>query len=195
MIKEEIFFIKKIILSTFFSLSLYFLIYSPIEFLLTEVIYFSVKINSLINSFILLLLLIFSAIFNWNKIIFNKKNIILIIFIMSFSIFSGFFYSHQKKLREYLPKIYRVSPDLLIQGQIIEIKGINFGLYQGNGSVKIGENKLRVLNWYDDKILAEIPVMPQMGIFNILVEANNFKKSNQLEVEIKDPIYLEKYIK
>jgi len=113
--------------SAIFGLSLYFLFFLPVEFLLTEVLFVVPRINPWINTSLLLFFLLMVSLFDWGKII-NKRRklmVLLIIVVVSFSFYSVY---HRAKLNlEYLPKIYQVKPAWIIQGQLVEIKGVNFG--------------------------------------------------------------------
>lgn len=181
--------------SAIFGLSLYFLLYLPLELLLTEFFFIIPKINPWINTGILLFFLLTVNLFNWDIIINNRKKLIslLVLVIVAFS-FYGIY--HQIKLdREYLPKIYQVKPSWAIQGQPIEIKGINFGPIWKRGEVAIEGMKFLVKDWSENKIMIEAPAPAIVGHFYLYVKTKEGKISNLLPIEIKDPSELLKYLR
>jgi len=190
----------KINFSTYFfsailGLSLYFLLFLPIEFFLTEVLFVVPKINPWINTGVLLFFLLIANLFNWQKIINKRKKLIvlLILGVVAF-IFYGV-YHHIKLNREYLPKIYQVKPSWVIQGQSIEIKGVNFGPTFKKGKVIVDSMEFLVKNWSENQVTAEAPVPSKEGHFYLYVETKEGRKSNLFPFEVKNPDYLKRYLR
>jgi hypothetical protein len=113
--------------------------------------------------------------------------------IFAFSVYSIY---HRIKLnREYLPKIYKIDYDWIIQGQTIEIKGVNLGPIFKKGKIMVDGMEFLAKYWDENKIIAEAPVPSKEGYFYLYIETKDGKKSNSLPLEIKDPNYLRKYLK
>jgi len=180
--------------SAIFSLSLYFLFYLPLELLLTEFLFIIPKINPYVNAFILFFFLLFANLFDWGKIVHNRKKLIALslLIAISFSVYG--IYRHVKIEREHLPKIYQINLLWIIQGQLIEIRGTNFGATFKKGEVTVDGIKFLVKDWSENKIIAEAPVPDIKGHFYLSIKTKDNKISNQLLIEIKDPDYLKKYL-
>jgi uncharacterized membrane protein len=183
------------LLSMVLGIILYFIFYLPLELLLTEFFFIVPKINPLINTFVLLFFLLITNLFNWKKIINNRKKLVILSGLITIAfIFYGIF--HQIKLdREYLPKIYKINHDWIIQGQTVEITGTNFGQTFRKGKIIVDEMEFLVKDWSEDKIIAEAPVPSKEGNFYLYIETKDGGKSNLLPLEVKDPDYLKKYLK
>ena len=181
--------------SAIFGLSLYFLFFLPVEFLLTEVLFVVPRINPWINTSLLLFFLLMVSLFDWGKIINKRRKLIvlLIIVVVSFSFYGVY---HRVKLNlEYLPKIYQVKPAWIIQGQLVEIKGVNFGPVWEKGKVVVDGMDFLVKDWDENKIIVEAPVPSKEGHFLLFVETKEGRVSNTLIIEIKDPDYLKRYLR
>ena len=181
--------------SAIFGLSLYFLLFLPVEFLLTEVLFVVPRINPWINITLLLFFLLMANLFDWGKIIKKRKKLIvlLIIIVVSFSFYGVY---HRAKLSlEYLPKIYQIKPAWIIQGQLVEIKGVNFGPVWKKGKVVVDGMDFRIKDWGENRIIAEAPVPSKEGHFLLFIETKEGRVSNTLTLEIKDPDYLKRYLR
>ena len=181
--------------SAIFGLSLYFLLFLPVEFLLTEVLFIVPRINPWINTGLLLFFLLTANLFDWGKIINKRRKLIvlLIIVVISFSFYGV--YRRAKLNLEYLPKIYQVKPVWIIQGQLVEIKGVNFGPVWKKGKVVVDGMDFRIKDWGENRIIAEAPVPSKEGHFLLFIETKQGRVSNTLTLEIKDPNYLKKYLR
>ena len=181
--------------SAIFGLSLYFLLFLPVEFLLTEVLFIVPRINPWINTGLLLFFLLTANLFDWGKIINKRRKLIvlLIIVVISFSFYGV--YRRAKLNLEYLPKIYQVKPVWIIQGQLVEIKGVNFGPVWKKGKVVVDGMDFLVKDWNENKIIAEAPVPSKEGHFLLFIETKEGRVSNTLTLEIKDPDYLKRYLR
>jgi len=181
--------------SAIFGLSLYFLLFLPVEFLLTEVLFIVPRINPWINTGLLLFFLLTANLFDWGKIINKRRKLIvlLIIVVISFSFYGV--YRRAKLNLEYLPKIYQVKPVWIIQGQLVEIKGVNFGPVWKKGKVVVDGMDFLVKDWNENKIIAEAPVPSKEGHFLLFIETKEGRVSNTLTLEIKDTDYLKRYLR
>jgi len=170
-----------------FGLSLYFLFYLPLELLLTEFFFVIPKINSWTNTGVLLLFLLTVNLFDWEKIINNRKKLTASLLLIAISfIFYGVY--HQIKInREYLPKIYHIKPSWVIQGQLVKIEGVNFGPVWKKGKVVVDGMDFLVKDWSENRIIAETPVSSKVGSFHIFIKTKEGKLSNSRTLEFKDP--------
>jgi len=180
-------------LSVILGLSLYFLIYLPIEFLLTEVFFVTPKINSLINTAVLLFFITLTNLFNL-KVNKNKLKTIALLILFFVSLIFYTVYHKEKLNREYLPKIYRTEPSWIIQGQSLKISGINFGRSFEEGKIMVGEMEFLVKYWSENKIIAEAPVPSKEGFLNLSIKTDYGEVSNVVVIEIKNPDYLKRYL-
>lgn len=172
------------------GLSLYFILFLPLEYYLTEIQFSVSKVPPIINTGILFLFLLITNLFNFKNILNGKGKIIISTLLISFS-FIYYGYYHQIKLsREYLPKINKISPSRFIQGEIIEIDGTNFGPIYDKGKVIINEKEFIVKDWSDNKIILESSVPDKYGRFNLYIKTSKGKVSNSVPIEMYDPAYL-----
>lgn len=177
------------LLTAVVALALYFLVFLPIEFLITEVYFVIPRIGPLVSSLILLILLLLVNLFNWEKLISLEKRKPFLIFIL-FSLIVYFVYRGEKLRREYLPKIYRVKPSWVIQAQRVEIRGVNFGPTFNKGKVLFAGEPLIVKHWDENRVIAEAPVPSKIGNDYLLIETAEGNTSNRFPFEVKDPIEL-----
>lgn len=182
--------IRQYIFSALLGLSLYFVLFLPIEYYLTEIQLSVSKVPSVINTVILFSFLLIANLFNLKNLINGRRRTVLAILFFSIS-FAYYGYYHQIKLsREYLPKIIKVSPTRFIQGEFIEIDGTNFGPTYNKGKVIINESEFIAKDWNDNKIIIESPVPDKFGTYYLYVKTKEGKISNQIPIEILNPDYL-----
>ena len=175
------------VIAAFLTLACYILVFLPVEFLITEILLITPKIFPFANlAFLLVLAFIFSLI-SWNKLMRVKffRQGLAILVVVSGLVFG--IYHHNKLAREYLPKIYRVSPSSGIQAQKIEIKGIGFFPIWKKGKVFLGDQEMRILDWNEKLIIALQPVPNKFGQTELYVIRNDGIESNRIFFEINDP--------
>lgn len=170
------------------ALTVYILTYLPIEFLTTEILLIVPKIPSLFSlTFLLLLVIVFSLV-NWGRIL--KIRLFAWILVGSV-VLSGFcygIYRSYKLAREYLPKIYQISPNSGIQAEVVEIKGVNFFPVWKKGRVVLdGKDEMVIKFWNEELIKAEMPVPSEFGPVDLFVVRSDDAISNKVLFEIKDP--------
>jgi len=178
-----------------FGLSLYFLFYLPLELLLTDFFFVLPKVNSWINTGLLLFFLLIANLFDLRGVIRDRKKIITLLFLVVVSLIFYNVYYQIKLDREYLPKIYQVKPSWVIQGQPIEIKGTNLGMVFQKGEVMVDGMEFLVKDWSENRVIVEAPVPSRVGNFNIFIKTKDGRTSNFLHLEIKDPNELLKYLR
>lgn len=176
--------------SALLGLCLYFLLYLPLEYYLTEIQFSVSKVPPIINTGILFLFLLIANLFNFKNIIKERrKTIITVLFILISFIYYGY-YLQIKTKHEYDPKIINVFPTRFIQGEIIEIDGTNFGPIYDKGKVIINEKEFIAKDWSDNKIIIESSVPDKYGRFNLYIKTSKGKISNSVPIEMYDPAYL-----
>jgi len=89
--------------------------------------------------------------------------------------------------REYLPKIYDISPNWGIQGQLVEIKGVNFFPAWKEGEVLFNGQEMVIMAWNEELIIAEQPVPAEFGKTTLFIVRNDGVISNKLPFEVRDP--------
>lgn len=182
-------------LAALLAITIYFLIYLPLELLLSEFLFVAPSINPWVNTGVLLFFLLIANLFKWEKIIDSRKKLttLLALFAVAFVFYDIY---HQEKLnREFFPKIFQVKPSWVIQGQLIEIKGVNFGPIFKKGKVMVNGMEFLVKDWGEQRIVAETPVPNKDGNFYLYIETKDGKNSNSLPLEVKNPDYLKIYLK
>jgi len=124
---------------------------------------------------------------NWGRIL---KIRLFAWVLVSLVVLSGFcygIYRSHKLAREYLPKIYRISPNSGIQAEIVEIKGVNFFPIWKKGQILVGRQEMVVKFWNEELIKAEMPVPGRFGQVELWVVRSDGVISNKVPFEIKDP--------
>jgi len=175
-----------LVISAILALALYALIYLPIEFLITEILLITPEIFSFVSLIFLLVLIIIFSLVSWNKVLKTKSlRWKLAVFVAVSGLVYGV-YRHQKLAREYLPKIYEISPGSGIQAEIIEIRGVNFHPIWKKGKIYLGEDEMVVRDWNEELIKAEQPVPSKFGQVELWVERKDGVVSNKMVFEIKD---------
>ena len=189
------FFVKPIVnflTASFLTLSLYCLLYLPISFLVTEILMITPLIPPWIAIIFLFFVLTLFSMVNWQK---KLKVMKTFIFVICFIALNGLFfleYHSEKKKREYSPKIYKITPNWGIQGQIITINGLNFGPTWKPGGITLGKdfydnNKMAFINWDENEIIIDQPVPKFFGNSKINVVRFDGAISNSVDFEIRDP--------
>lgn len=176
-----------IVLSAGLAISFYCLLFLPIEFLLTEIMFKVPKISQYISFSVIILMVIFFNLVNW-RIFFKTRKSYFIIFLFFF--FTGLFYlayRNEKLSREYLPKIYYYNPKWGIQQVEVKIEGVSFGPVWKRGKVVLDGANMNILDWGENKIIAEIPVPEKFGQVTLSIVREDGKVSNGVPFEIKDP--------
>lgn len=191
------FFVKpvtNIVLSSLSVVFLFFLVFLPLEFILSEIKYVTPKLPDFFSLGTLFLFIFIFSFFPWKKY-FNYKLFFFSMFLFfSLALITSIKYRSEKILREYLPKIYSMSPNWTIQAQIIKIQGINFGQTWEKGKLIYGkESKEMVIReWGEKMIIAEQPVPSSFGRFELRVLRSDGIKSNPITFEIMNPDILQK---
>jgi len=176
------------LLSASLSLAFLILIYTPLEFRITEVWMLTPQINKYIPTVFLIMLVLVFNLFNWKKILAKGKIIIfLFILILGFSCFVYYDYRNDKLSLEYLPKIYKINSSWGIQGTIIKIDGVNFFPVWEKGRAFLDEEELYIKSWDDKSILVEQPVMSRSGNFKLYLIRTDGLVSNKVPFLVKDP--------
>jgi len=179
--------LANLIMAAAIALTVYILTYLPIEFLTTGILLIVPKIPSLFSLTFLLLLVIGFSLVNWGRIL---KIRLFAWVLVSLVVLSGFCYgiyrSHKLAI-EYLPKIYRISPNSGIQAEVVEIKGVNFSPVWKMGQIFVGEQEMVVKFWNEELIKAEMPVPGRFGQVELWVVRSDGVISNKVPFEIKDP--------
>ena len=179
--------LANLIMAAAIALTVYILTYLPIEFLTTEILLIVPKIPSFFSLTFLLLLVIGFSLVNWGRIL---KIRLFAWVLVSLVVLSGFcygIYRSHKLAREYLPKIYRISPNSGIQAEIVEIKGVNFFPIWKKGQILVGRQEMVVKFWNEELIKAEMPVPGRFGQVELWVVRSDGVISNKVPFEIKDP--------
>jgi len=182
-----------LIMATTVALTVYILIYLPVEYLTTEILLMVPKIPPPYSIVILFLLLFGLSLVNWGRIL---KIRLFAWSLVSLVVLSGFCYGIYRSLkldREYLPKIYKISPNSGIQAEIVEIKGINlFPVWKKGRVILGGNNEMVIKSWNEELIKAEMPVPDRFGQVQLWVVRYDGVTSNKVFFEIKDPGKLKK---
>ncbi|OQA93425.1 MAG: hypothetical protein BWY24_00443 [Microgenomates group bacterium ADurb.Bin219] len=176
--------------SAILSLSFYSLLFLPVEFVITEILFITPKLPSQIAIvFIILLVVIFSLV-NWQSRLKTIKYYLMLLLFFSVCGLVYLKYREEKLAREYLPKIYSYSPKRGIQAELVKIGGVNFGPVWKGGEVYLGEERMGVVNWDDKSLLLEIPVPRKFGMMKLKVITKEGKNSNPVQFEIRNPATL-----
>jgi len=179
--------LTKLLIAAIFALSVYNLIYLPLEFLITEIWLITPKIPSIVGTVLLIILAGGFSLINWNdKLKVKFYRLFLLTFIViSVLVYLG--YRQNKLAREYLPKIYNISPNWGIQGQLVKIKGVNFFPIWKKGKVLFNGQEMRIKSWNEELIIAEQPVPTEFGKTTLFIVRSDGIISNKLPFEVRDP--------
>ena len=175
------------LIAAIFALFVYSLIYLPLEFLITEIWLITPKIPSIVSPVLLIILAGGFSLINWNDKLRVKswRLFLLIFFIISGSVYLG---CRQNKLaKEYLPKIYNITPNWGIQAQLIEIRGVNFFPIWKKGKILFNGQEMRIKSWNEELIIAEQPVPAEFGKTVLFIVRSDGIISNKLPFEVRDP--------
>ena len=179
--------LTKLLIAAIFALSVYSLICLPLEFLITEIWLITPKISSIVSPIILIILAGGFSLINWDDKLKVKS---WRLFLLTFIIISGLVYLgyRQNKLaREYLPKIYNITPNWGIQAQLIEIRGVNFFPIWKKGKILFNGQEMRIKSWNEELIIAEQPVPAEFGKTALFIVRSDGIISNKLPFEVRDP--------
>lgn len=180
--------LASLMMTVVMALTFYILIYLPIEFLTTEILLIVPKVPSLFSLTFLLLLVIGFSLVNWDKILKIRLFAWVLVGLVVLSGFCYGIYRSHKLVREYLPKIYRISPNSGIQAEIVEIKGVNFFPVWKMGRIVLGgDNEMVIKFWDEELIRVEMPVPGRFGQVELWVVRSDGVISNKVFFEIKDP--------
>jgi len=174
-------------LAAILALTIYSLVFLPVEFLATEVLLITPKISPALGLGFLGALVLGLSLVNLGKILLSGKWRWSIISLLIVSALVYGFWRHYKLAREYLPKIYQISPDFGIQAQIVEIKGVNFWPVWKRGKIILGGQEMAIKDWNEELIRAEQPVPGKFGQVELWMERNDGVNSNKVRFEIRDP--------
>ena len=175
-------------LPAFLALSFLILIYTPLEFRITEVWMLIPQLGRYIPTIFLILFVLIFSLFDWGKILSKSKMYIFLPFlIFSLSCFNYLNYRHAKLALEYLPRIYKTNFWWGIQGSLIKIDGVNFSPPWEKGKVFLGDEELRVKTWEEKSIIIEQPVMSRFGKFDLYIVREDGLISNKVPFWVKDP--------
>jgi len=179
--------LTKLLIVAIFALSVYSLIYLPLEFLITEIWLITPKIPSIVSPVLLIILAGGFSLINWNdKLKVKFYRLFLLTFIViSVLVYLG--YRQNKLAREYLPKIYNISPNWGIQGQLVKIKGVNFFPIWKKGKVLFNSQEMIIKSWNEELIIAEQPVPAEFGKTALFIVRSDGIISNKLPFEVRDP--------
>lgn len=176
-----------LVIAAVLTLTFYILVFLPIEFLITEVLLIVPEIFSFVNlAFLLILLIIFSLV-SWERALKAKSFRWGMAVLVAISGLVFGVYRNHKLAREYLPKIYRISPSSGFQAQKIEIKGVNFFPIWKKGKVFIGDQEVTILDWNEKLIIAKQPVPNKFGQTELYLIRSDGFESNRMIFEINDP--------
>lgn len=174
-------------LAAILALTIYALLFLPAEFLLTEILFITPKISPLVGLGFLGVLVFGLSLVNLGNVLLSKKWRWSVVSLLVISSLVYGFWRHYKLAREYLPKVYRVTPRAGIQAEIIRIKGVNFFPVWKGGKVAAGDQEMVVRDWNEELITAEQPVPDKFGQVELWVERSDGIASNKVPFEIKDP--------
>ena len=177
----------KLLIPAVLSLSFYCLVYLPLEFLITEYWLLVPKVSPAYGLFFLFFLVIVLNFFSWDRLLVSKHSRLLLLVFVTICGSVYFQYRREKLSREYLPKIYRISPAWGIQATLIEIEGINFYPAWREGTVILDDQELVVKFWSDKLITAEQQVLARFGLGELSVKREDGVLSNSVPFEIKNP--------
>jgi len=171
----------------FSALAIFVLTYLPLEFQITEIWLLTPKISSIFASLFLFLLIIIFSLVDWNKLLRTRPSWLLLLILIVISSFVYREYRQQKLAREYLPKIYKVTPDWGIQAVLVKIEGVNFGPTFKKGKVFLDGEEMIIRSWDEKFIIAEQQVPAKFGQVELYVVPSDGLISNTSPFEIKDP--------
>lgn len=179
--------LANLLMTVALALTVYILTYLPIEFLTTEILLIVPKIPPHFSLFFLLLLVIGFSLAKWERILKIRAFAWVLVGSVVLSGFGYGIYRSHKLAREYLPKIYRISPNSGIQAEIVEIKGVNFFPVWKRGRILVGKQETKVKFWNEELIKAEMPVPNKFGPVELFIERSDGVISNKVPFVIKDP--------
>jgi len=172
-------------------LSSYFLIYLPVEFLVTEAWMITPKVSSLVSVFFLMASAAPFVFIDLKRLLEFRWRRLFLISILAVSGFVYKEYRREKLAREYLPKIYVVDRKWGIQAQIVKIEGVNFFPVWKKGKVLFDGDEMVIKEWNEKLVVAEQPVPKHFGKVDIRIIRSDGVISNGAKFQIRDPKELE----
>lgn len=189
MVKQHVHGMSTLFLTACLMLSTYVLSMGFIEFVLVDWLFIISEIQQLYKSiYVLLLILVFGYIPLQGFTQYTDKHRFLIgIIIMCFSMMV--FYIHKKNHFQVTttPFMKTIDKKQVIQGDYITLQGRGFGPAWKPGKVELGSLSLRVIQWDNHEVVAEIPVPQSYFTDTIQIITHDNKISNGIEVEVADP--------
>lgn len=179
--------VTKVFIAAIIALSVYASVYLPIEYLLTEVWLVVPKIPLAVSPILLLVLVSGYSLINWNDLLKIKTWRLAILGYMVISGLIYFGYRQNKLAREYLPKIYHISPSQGIQAQLVEISGVNFFPIWKKGKILLDNQEMGIVSWNEELIVAEQTVPSRLGQTDLFIVRSDRVESNKLPYTIRDP--------
>lgn len=177
----------KLVLSAGLAISFYAFLFLPVEFFITEIWLKMAKLPKGVGLTILILLVFFFSLFSWQKYFKSKISYFFLTFFFYLSSLVYLGYRNEKLAREYLPKIYKISPVWGIQEMPITIEGVNFFQIWRKGKILVGEEEMNIIFWDEKKIVAQMPVPEKFGETSLVVIRDDNVSSNRMNFEIIDP--------
>lgn len=174
-------------LSSVLAISFYSLLFLPVEFFVTEIWLKMVNLPNFVGVLVLINLILFFSLIKWQRM-FKTRNHYF--YLLLFLFLTGLFYlgyRKEKLAREYLPKIYYLSPKWGIQGQIVRIEGVNFGPTFKKGMIAVGGEEMTVRFWDEKLVIAEQQVTGDFRVDKLRVIRWDNINSNGVFFEIRDP--------
>jgi len=181
----------KLLLPAALAISFYSLIFLPIEFYITEISLKTPKLPSFVGISILLSLILLLTLVKWQGVFKTRSSYFTLFFFLFVSTLFYLGYRKEKLAREYLPKIYKLSPQWGVQGQIIKIEGVNFGPTFKPGTVGVDGEEMPIKFWSEKLVIAEQPIPKNFGKVDIHIIRNDGVISNGMRFQIRDPNELE----
>lgn len=181
---------KNTLISGIFVISIFMLIYIPTEYYIVETRMLTDKLNPMVGSVLLIILVLLINTVRWSEL-FRFKYIKAIILIAAVSsLFVSGYYRSKTRMLENDPKVYSVVGEGGIQGQVVKIKGKNFYPAWKKGHVYVGNQEMTVKSWDENVVIAEMQVPTDFGWFGLYIQRSDGTKSNKLPFEIKNPASL-----
>jgi hypothetical protein len=170
------------------ALGVYLFVAYLFEYIFTEKYFVFKEISSYRKTFFLVFVLLISSVFppklNFKS---NSKIIFLSVLLLILSLIGNEFYTRYYDNRQKIPKIYSISKNWGVQGNVIEIDGNNFGASWEQGKVMVDDMEFEIKKWSDEKIETIQPVPDHFWKGNLYVINHHQNSSNTLEYEVFDP--------
>lgn len=182
--------ITNLLVVTILVLSFYTLLFLPVDYQITESWKITPEIPGLYRFAFLFLFAVVLNIIDWTRLLKTKLFRLTLVFLVVVCGLFSWGYRQEKLAREYLPKIYRISPDWGIQASRIEVRGRNFFPVWKKGKLMLDDQEAVIRIWEEKLIIVELPVPHKFGLVQLYVKRSDNQISNKVSFEIKDPSYL-----